>query len=269
MKKTWMGTALGAAMTGALLAGDVVTTPAGSATLRDLEADRPDSTESPRTVDKGHFQIEITVVGYGRDRSGGVLSESWTWGETNFKYGLTDSIDLQLVFAPYVREVTTVGGAKTVVEGASDVTLRMKCNLWGNDEGDTAMAIFPYVKIPTNTAVSNGEWEGGVILPWATQLSERVGFGMQVEIARVWDDESGEYGTDILHTAVLGFDVTEKLGLYIEYVGISGDNPYQAYASGGATWAISDQFQWDVGSVVGLNDEAEDLNVFTGFTVKF
>ena len=38
---------------------------------------------------------------------------------------------------------------------------------------------------------------------------------------------------------------------------------------GGVTWAFTDHFQWDAGIVVGLNDDAEDLNTFTGFTVKF
>ncbi len=63
--------------------------------------------------------------------------------------------------------------------------------------------------------------------------------------------------------------MTDKLGLYIEYLGIAGDHPYEAYASGGVTWAFTDQFQWDAGIVIGLNDAAEDLNTFTGFTVKF
>jgi len=237
--------------------------------LRDLEADRPDATESPRTVDAGHFQIETSLLGYSRDRSSGEKFESWAWAETNIKYGLNDSMDLQLIFSPYVREVTRAGGMRQEVDGFSDITLRLKWNLWGNDEGETAFAIFPYVKAPSGSDVSNDKWEGGVILPWATELWEGVGFGMQAEFAYVWDDADGDYDIDFLHTAVLGFEVTDHLGLYIEYLGISGDHPYEAYASGGVTWAFNDAFQWDAGVVIGLNDAAEDLNTFTGFTVKF
>lgn len=98
-------------------------------------------------------------------------------------------------------------------------------------------------------------------------INDHVGFGLQGEIARVWDD--GEYDTDFLHTAVLGVDVTDRLGLYVEYLGISGGHPYEAYLSTGTTWAINDYFQWDAGVVLGLNDDAEDVNTFTGFTVKF
>ena len=76
---------------------------------------------------------------------------------------------------------------RTIAEGFSDVTLRLKWNLWGNDEGSTAFAIFPYVKIPSGTDVSNDKWEGGVIFPWAMELCEGVGLGLQAEFARVWD----------------------------------------------------------------------------------
>ena len=104
MKITWIHTILGVVMTGSLTAGEVTTAATTTKTLRDLEADRPDATESPRTVDAGHFQVEMSLLGYSRDRSGGMRSESWTWAETNIKYGLNDSMDLQLVFSPYVRE---------------------------------------------------------------------------------------------------------------------------------------------------------------------
>lgn len=237
--------------------------------LRPLEADRPDATESPRTVDAGHFQIESSVLGYSRDKNDGVKWDAWVWGETNLKYGLNERMDLQLLIAPFVYEKTRQGGATEVNEGFGDLTMRLKWNLWGNDEGATAMAVFPYVKIPTGTEVSNDKWEGGVIFPWAMECSERVGLGLQLEVARIWDEDDRDDDLEFLHTAVLGVDLTERLGVYLEYIGIAGDDPYQASISGGASWAFSDLFQWDAGLVLGLNDEAEDLQTFTGFTLKF
>src|SRR6266436_4230281 len=35
--------------------------------LREMVADRPDKTESPYTVDAGHFQVETDLVSYTRD----------------------------------------------------------------------------------------------------------------------------------------------------------------------------------------------------------
>src|SRR5438093_6841318 len=42
--------------------------PTPRAFLRELSTDRPDKTESPYTVDAGHFQIEMDLVSYSRDR---------------------------------------------------------------------------------------------------------------------------------------------------------------------------------------------------------
>ncbi len=36
--------------------------------LRDMTTDRPDTTESPFTVDAGHIQIETNLFGYARSR---------------------------------------------------------------------------------------------------------------------------------------------------------------------------------------------------------
>jgi hypothetical protein len=267
MKYSVLSVAVGMMTTPGVFAGETVVGKSQGDVLRDLEADRPDATESPRTVDAGYFQVESSLLGYARDRSGGEKFDAWTWGETNIKYGINDSMDLQLVLAPYVREVTRTDGLRQQSEGFGDVTLRLKWNLWGNDEGKTAFAIFPYVKIPSGTAVSNDNWEGGVILPWAMELCDGVGLGLQAEFGYVWDE--GDYEVDFSHTAVLGFDVTDQLGLYIEYLGVAGGHPYEAYASGGVTWAFTKTFQWDAGVVIALNNAAEDLNTFTGFTVKF
>lgn len=246
-------------VSGLAYGGSDLVNPGMGTTLRDLAADRPDATESPVTVDKGRWQVEMSVVDYAKD----FQFEAWTWAETNLKYGVTDSVDVQLVFSPFVEE--RAGGVRS--EGASDLTVRVKWNLWGNDEGKSAFALFPYVKIPTDTDVSNGRWEGGLILPFAYQINEKLGFGTQAEFAYEWD--GGEYDLEFLHTAVLGYSLTEKVGVYGEYLGVAGGHSYEAYASGGVAYAVTPLFQLDAGAIVGLNDAAEDLNVFTGFTVKF
>ena len=49
--------------------------------MRELSTDRPDQTESPHTVDAGHFQLEMDFVSaaFDRDDSGraDVRTESW------------------------------------------------------------------------------------------------------------------------------------------------------------------------------------------------
>ena len=242
---------------------------ANGAAMRELETDRPDATESPVTVDKGHFQLESSFFSFSRDDSGGIRTETWGIGESNIKYGLTDAMDLQLIFTPYVRETVSGGGRKTRVDDFSDLTIRLKQNVWGNDEGTTALGVMPVVKIPMQTAVSNGRWEGGVVVPFSWRAGERWGFGSQVEVDRVFDDGEGDMEWEISHTAVVGVDVTDRFGIYLEYLGVGGDDQYNSFFSGGMTFGLSRFVQLDAGTLIGLNEEAEDVTLFTGISWKF
>lgn len=48
-------------------------TPAPAARMRELSPDRPDKTESPYTVDAGHFQLEMGFANYAYDQTGGAI----------------------------------------------------------------------------------------------------------------------------------------------------------------------------------------------------
>ncbi len=228
---------------------------------RELSADRPDTTESPITVEARRFQIESSIWSFGKDGS----DETWAVGEMNLKTGLTRDADLQFVIRPWIHEQTADGTA----EGFGDIEVRVKYNLWGNDGGKTAAALMPYVSIPSQTAVSSGEWEGGLIFPVSIELTDRLGLGFQAEAARAWDGDSGEYDWDLLHSAVLGISLTEDVGMFIEYVGVTGDGPYEATGNVGFTWAATENLQWDIAVGVGLNDAAEDFSLAQGVTFRF
>ncbi len=119
---------------------------------RPMSADRPDVTESPKTVDAGAVQLEISFFEYlhDSDNTSAETTDSLLLAFSNVKVGLLNNVDLQIVFAPYVRDETRPdAGPTTVDEGFSDVVVRLKVNFWGNDEGDTALGILPFIKIPT------------------------------------------------------------------------------------------------------------------------
>ena len=235
---------------------------------RELSADRPDSTESPITVEAGRFQLESSFFSFTRDAEGGEVSESWVIGETNLKLGLNERTDVQLVLAPFVTERLETSMGTTTLEGFGDPEVRLKVNLWGNDGGATAAGLLPWVKIPTGSEVSNDEWEGGLIVPFAWDFAEGWGLGAQVEVGRAWDETIGHY-TAFSHTVVLGREVTEELGVFIEYVGTASEMPYEALFSAGVTFQVNDDLQFDVGGLVGLTDSADDWTLFSGVTARF
>ena len=245
--------------------------------MRDLSADRPDVTESPITVDAGHVQVELSFLDYRRDVRNSDMTEveSWTFGATNIKFGLLHNVDLQFVFDAYTDEETDdkAAGTASRAKGFNDIQFRLKINLWGNDGGETAFAVMPFIQLPAGSdELSSDHVEGGLIFPFATALSDGWGLGLMAEVDWVFDEDDGEYDTEFVHTAVLGHDIMGPLGGYVEYIGIvsgDGDRDYQALIGTGLTYALSADVVLDVGANFGLTKAAEDVNVFAGVTVRF
>lgn len=232
--------------------------------MRPLSTDRPDTTESPYTVDAGHVQIEMSVIEYGRDDG----NDSYSYAPINLKIGILEHVDLQFLFEPYLREQGDEGTHGGV--GASG--LRAKFNLFGNDGGPTALALMPFVIFPTgDDDVSASEVEFGLIVPLALELNERLGLGLMAQFDYLTDDEGGREFV-FVHTSVLGYDLTDSIGVFLEYIGEVGSDEFSEYAasvSTGLTHGTGPDVQLDLGITAGLNEAAEDFAVFTGITLRF
>lgn len=238
------------------------TTSAEARPLRELSTDRPDTTESPFSVDRGHFQFEWELVNATRD--GGRWRE-FSLFEVNAKYGLTENTDIQFVL-PFYTKVR--GGS----EGFGDLELRLKHNVWGNDGGATSFAVMPFLKLPTASGGSgNGEWEGGLIIPFAFEGPAGWGGGLMAEVDLVSND-AGQHEAQVLLSATASHDLTDKAAAFLEGVIIfdfeSGTDT-EAYFNTGITYALADNWQIDGGLRVGLTRHSQDLAPFVGLSVKF
>ncbi len=242
---------------------------------RPMSADRPDVTESPKTVDAGAVQLEMSFFEYfhDSDNTGAETTDTLLLAFSNVKLGLLNNTDLQIVFAPYVRDETRPdAGPMTVNEGFSDVVVRVKVNFWGNDEGDTALGILPFIKIPTGTSVSNGHVAAGIALPFGWDINEKVGLGVMPELDLVYNETTGTHDIGLLFSTVLGFEIYGPVAGYVEYVGImlfNGADDYESLLSFGGTYEITPNAVLDAGARVGLNRRANDLAVFAGITLRF
>lgn len=242
--------------------------------MRALSTDRPDQTESPYTVDAGHFQVELEFVNYTRDNHRGVRSRDLSAAPVNFKLGLLNHVDLQVMVDPYVRSRVTdrTAGTKTKASGFGDVTTRLKINFWGNDGGSTAFGILPFVKLPLSAnEVRNGKTEGGVIFPFAAELPAGWELGAQTGVEFL-SDGTGGYDTEWASSVALGHDITERLGGYIEFVAVTSSAPgydWQGQLDLGLTYAISADTQLDLGCNFGVTKSAPDYQPFMGLTQRF
>lgn len=248
--------------------------------MREMSTDRPDTTESPYSLDAGHVQFELSVVDHTRDRrnSDDESRHSLAVLPMLIKVGLTNRTDIQLGVAPYTidRAESRADGTTSEVEGFSDTIVRLKVNLWGNDdtdEGATALAVMPYVSIPTGRdGLSSRHLDGGVIVPFAAALPADFALGAMVQLdwARSQEDDRAVF--DFVHTVTVGHDIIGDLGGYIEYAGFANlnhDEEYRGYFDAGLTYAISEDIQVDGGVRFGLTRAADDVGLFVGLSWRF
>jgi len=241
--------------------------------IRELSTDRPDQTESPYTVDAGHFQIELDLANgiLDRDKSNGgdVRSQIWGFGGVNLKAGLGNNVDMQFVLDGYVhsRVKDRVAGSTADEDGFGEVQTRLKINLWGNDGGNTAFALMPFVKWPLSQSdVRNGKTEGGIILPLAVELPAGWGMGVMTEVDFVRDGGGG-FDTEYFNTITFGHDIAGNLGGYVEFAALftpESDAQWQGQLGVGLTYGWDDDTQFDLGCNFGVTKTAPDFNPFVG-----
>lgn len=238
--------------------------------LREFNTDRPDKTESPFTVDQGHFQLETDIVNFTQDRADGVLSRTWNFGQMNLKYGLSPSADFQII-APLFNVSQTEG--EDTRSGFGDVVLRVKWNFFGNDDGPLAVGLIPFVKLPTAAeGLGNGRVEGGLILPVALTLPGGWSLGTMLEVDTNQNDGGDGYHAELISSLTLGHDLFGGLGFYTEFYS-------QSSAQDGASWVatfdtglgytINSRLKIDSGINLGLTAAADDWNPFVGVSLRF
>lgn len=250
--------------------------------LRDMATDRPDATESPFTVDAGHFQIETNLFGYARSHADadGTVVHAYEFGTTNIRLGLTHNIEFNFVWQPYgtVRTRSNNPAMVSRQSGIGAVDLRAKINLWGNDSferpGATALAILPYVTLPTDryNGVGVDHVEGGVIIPFAIKLNEKFGLGFNTGVGAVRNAAGTGYLTEWLASASLSYEWSDRLGTYYEVAGrfIGGDRSVEAIVFGtGVTYKLHANLQLDAGINFGLTDAADRINPFVGISMRY
>ena len=235
--------------------------------MRSFETDRPDVTESPYTVDAGHFQYETDLFKTDHSSIDGIKTIQNQFNTFNLKSGITNTLDIQFVLESYVTEKIIHGSSTNSESGIGNITLRAKQNLWGNDHGKTAMAILPFINIPTN---SNSKITGGLILPLAITLSNDWDFGTEMEVD-LTDNQSGSgYHINLLASATIGHPLFENISFFAESL-ISRDNELKSleyFLNSGLIYKWNEKIEIDTGVYYGLKKTSSKIYFF-GLSYRF
>lgn len=251
--------------------------PTPSQYLRDMDTDGPGTTESPYTVDAGHFQIELTFLAYSseKDRFEGenYKLDAWAIAPMILKVGVFNHLDAQLVLEPYYIVHERLGNDRVRLRGFGDTTFRFKYNLWGNDGGRTAFAMTPYVKFPTSGhGLGNSRLAGGLVLPLSANLPRDFWLGLTTRFDAVPDEGDGGYHAEFMNSIAFGHDLLADTFGYVEFfslVSTERETDWVGAFGLGLIYPLTENIQFNAGVNIGLTSSAYDWNPFLGMAWRF
>jgi Putative MetA-pathway of phenol degradation len=246
--------------------------------MRKFTPDRPTKGFSVRTVDAGHFELETDLVNYTYSKYLGITSRSFETLDPTLKMGITNWADLELQFNGLQSMQSSEGGSGATVThgvGFGDVFLRMKMNLFGNDDGPMGLAVIPYVKLPSSVPIiSNGAVEGGLIVPFALRLPQDYLVTLMTEV-----DDLKNANNNGTHP-----NFVNLIGVSHPLPGIEGANGMvELFSSAGTDPASPTFYTFDVGMNfrldehtildfglnLGLNKAAPKAQIYTGVSIRY
>ncbi len=241
--------------------------------MRAFSTDRPTKSNVPYTVDAGHFQYETDLANYTHQVSGSTRIDTLLVPNPTFKVGLTNNVDLE-VNVPFAGVHTFGSGPATTLWGIGDTFVRSKINLWGNDGGNTAAAVIPFVKAPSAPiGIGNGAVEGGLIGPLAVALPYSFTLVLVPEVdvlKNVADDgRHGNYVFDVNLSREVIKNVTAYVELWSDYNADPALGVTLMSFDTAVAWVFLPNAQIDFGANFGITRATPAVQVYTGLSQRF
>jgi len=217
---------------------------------------RPGNTDSAIAVDPGRWQIETEIVSFADGDGADTLSIA----ETAFRYGLAPGWDIEAIVAPYTR--VDAGGGD--IDGFGDVTFRVRRTLQGLDGEGPSLGIIAYLTLPTaEDGLGADDVEGGVEAAGDFALADR--WSLAWTIGAGAQSNGDDYDALVFGGAGIGYELTERWGLYGEAFLEHADSETSAVFQTGATYLLTEETQLDLGFEFGLDDDSDDARIFIGW----
>jgi hypothetical protein len=243
--------------------------------MRSFNTDRPTKANIPYTVDAGHFQYESDLVSFTHQVVGSARINTILVPNPTFKVGVTNNVDLE-VNVPFagIHTFGSTSAPSSSLWGIGDTLARAKINLWGNDGGDSAAALIPFVKAPSAPiGIGNGAVEEGLIAPLALSLPNSFTLLLVPEVDALKNSaDNGRHGNFILDVN-LSREVVKNVTAYVELWSDYNDDPLQKKTQmsfdAAVSWIVIPNVQLDAGANFGLTSATPALQVYAGLSQRF
>jgi len=208
--------------------------------------DRPDQTESSSTVPKKSLQIESGILLEFAEEADVSLREI-AIPTTLFRYGVGKGIEIR-VANQYLN--IKEKGTSNQISGISDLEIGAKIQLYKKDISKTEIAFLSHLILPTGTKEVSLEKVGTINkLSVSHELTEHIGLGYNLGY-NYFGFENGFF----TYSFVIGIDITERAGMYVEPYGSIGIfDEHLANVDAGITYLLKDNFQLDFSFGTGIN----------------
>lgn len=229
-------------------------------------------TEVPATVAPGRFLLEMDALSFSVDRAAGAKYTAWAAASTFLTTGLTANWDVQVGAQLFLSQKFDAGGLSERHSGMGDVFLRTKWRFYEDASTGTAVALLPYVKIPTSSGgVGNDSLEGGVIVPWSTRLPGGFEAAAMTGLDLLRNAADDGYDSFWYASAYLSRSLTRAIGVYGEaaFGKSTGGEPVDGILGAGVTLAVSERVWWDYAIYKGVSRGAADWNHVLRLNVSF
>lgn len=255
--------------------------PTPDSALRDFSPDRPTKISSPITVDAGRVQLESDFASYTRSQGMRTATGAFEALDPTLKLGLLANVDAEMTLNGYQAVHQTMNGVPRPsmhFSGFGDVFFKAKINLLGNDGGDFAFALIPYVKVPSSSAASlaigNGVVEGGALAVLQVKLPQDFTLGLQTEgdaLKGGNDMRRHANFVDILNLSHPVPGIKELTASAEVFTSVSTDRftPDMYTADFALAYLLRPSTQLDVGTNLGLNRAAPRYQIYCGIAQRF
>jgi hypothetical protein len=224
----------------------------------EIVTDRPDVTNSSIVIPEGSLQIENGVNLSARDGDRSIDGTN-----TRLRFGIANCLEFLVDTPTYFANVSNPQNS-----GFSDVAPALKWQISPVPGKVDLSAVFG-VALPTGTAnIAGAGAQPYLQFPWSWELRSGWGLsGMFTEFFRPSDLISKRV-TEA--TFVIEKQVTERVSLFVEYVGDypESGSPAQLLNSGGL-YRLGPNQQVDFHVALGLNHNAPSYIVGVGYSVRF
>lgn len=225
---------------------------------------RAQVTETPHTMAPGSFllRVDAITIGVDRDRTAPKTYTALGLASALLSTGVTRDLDVQFGMQFFLRQTYQLQGSNRTSSGRGDSTIRAKYTFWRDPAHGAAMAVIPYLKLPSNTGgVGNNHTEGGVIVPWAMNLGRGTDLGAMGQWDLRRNPANTRYDSRWLVSGYAKQHLIGGLAAYAEStfsVSSASASTFVGGLGGGVTFDVSKSLQFDYNLSRGLGNRATD-----------